>query len=166
MGAFEFGINTVQFTSIAEGVTVDPSTVKNSVSYNDDFSFDVTKEAGKESWTLIVKITPKNGAQTTLTPTGVTGAVSSFNIEDVIDDVEVVVELNKPTGIDVNEQEAQAVYAIENSLFINGSGIANVYTVQGMQCAQKAVSDSAEMTLPAGLYIVTFNGKAYKIILK
>jgi hypothetical protein len=61
----------------------------------------------------------------------------------------------------------ESVWSADGALYINAAtpGVVAVYNITGQLVKQEGVSGSKSFTLPKGIYIVKFNGKATKVIL-
>ena len=71
-------------------------------------------------------------------------------------------------GTTGNEGAAtDAVWGANGTLYVNAAtpGAISIYSVTGQLFRQEAISGSYTLSMPKGLYIVQFNGKAYKVVL-
>ena len=74
------------------------------------------------------------------------------------------------TGDDTTGNDGAAIDAVwgaNGTLYVNAAtpGTISIYSVTGQLYRQEAISGSYTLSMPKGLYIVQFNGKAYKVVL-
>ena len=60
-----------------------------------------------------------------------------------------------------------AVWGSNGTIYVNAGtpGTISIYSVTGQLYTKEAISGSYTLSMPKGLYIVQFNGKAYKVVL-
>lgn len=76
---------------------------------------------------------------------------------------------SKATDITPTTGIATKVYGFEHSLYVNAisGGEVSVYSITGLQNTQRTINVGiTKIELPAGVYIVLFNGQTYKAIVK
>ncbi len=171
------GINrSVTIGETAAGMVTNPIVgLVNYVSSGENFTFEVSGEAGKD---LIVSTndglwTEENGG-VQITP--LSAGKWNVTIVKVRANLSIEVGYKTSTESSTGGEEGQtanvsvsgdAVWASGGALYVKTAnvGMLSVYTVTGQLYKQVAVSGSYTTTMPKGLYIVQLNGKAYKVVL-
>ena len=168
-------INRAVTIEAADGISTNQVFNKIQVPSGTDFTFDVTGEAGKELvvttsssyWSVEnggVKIVPNGSGKWKVTLTKVratmTVKVGYANTPESGDGGDGT------TGNDGSLTEDK-VWGSAGTLYVKsaGEGTLSIYSVTGQLSKTVVVNGDYTTTMPKGLYIVQFKGKAYKVIL-
>jgi hypothetical protein len=157
---------TVTLPAVA-GIAITPSETENAVRSGHDFEFSFTVDADYDQSVPVVKISRDGG----VTEETLSLADGKYTITNVRSDITVtiigIVE-NPTVGITPVNGNAVKVSVSGNTLKIESplNGSAAVYTVTGTKQAEVIVSGSKEIALPAGIYLVRFNGQSHKVLIK
>jgi len=86
----------------------------------------------------------------------------------VIKAIEKAINVDIATVVDgIEEVTGASVYGAAGQVYITGAtGVAKVYGITGALVKTVAVGGTSTVSLPAGLYIVSLDGKAYKVVVK
>jgi predicted secreted protein len=155
------------------------------VTYTRDYT--ITPQSGNESHGTVslednvITATPASGYRVstttpyTIAPEGkatVTQEGNTFTVTDLTDNVTITInfEANPSTGIiPASVASAAKVYAINGAIVIDGAqgATASVITPLGVTVYKNTVDgNSKKIPVNPGIYIVSINGKAVKVVVK
>jgi hypothetical protein len=133
-----------------------------------DFIFKVKGDAGK-------KLMVSTNRDTKYNDTKVVGEIKPGTGEYEIILKKVQQAINITVGYDPSTESTtgnaviaqDAIWGAGGAVYVNAAtpGVLYVYNITGQLVKQESVSGSKSFTLPKGIYIVKFNGKATKVLL-
>lgn len=145
-----------------EGVTSDIGPGEHTVAYGDSFTFSLTAKEGFDPGKIRVYV---NGIE--WEPDSMQGSTLHYTIDKVNGPITIEIKgAGDPVNNIVTHEPKAKVYSSGNSLIIETStpSTVYVYTISGKQVtARKTVSDTTEIPLPDGIYLVQIGNETYKI---